>query len=336
MSDDRIKVLFIAGAGRSGSTLLHNVLGQLDGYVAVGEIREIWRRGILGNWRCGCDTPFHGCEFWNEVIGAAYGGAAGLDATRLAALTEQLRVKDLPATLIPSLRNRILLQLDDLLRALEKLFVAIHDVTGSSVIVDSSKNPSFGYLLHAIPRLDVFDLHLVRHPAAVAFSWQRRKDFESGRKMPRQRPAKSAAQWMGRNVGVERFIRPGSRHFAGLRYEDFIAEPVRWLDAITQWLGESAPAHAVLDGNAVELTEPGHSVFGNQTRFHSGTVQLRRDDRWIAQMEARDVREVALITWPLLAKYRYALRPPIARSNPRLAAHWWTETNVPNRRARPA
>ena len=27
-----VKVLFIAGGGRTGSTMLHNVLGQIDGF----------------------------------------------------------------------------------------------------------------------------------------------------------------------------------------------------------------------------------------------------------------------------------------------------------------
>ena len=35
----RTKVLFIGGYGRSGSTLLDRLLGQIDGFVSVGEVR---------------------------------------------------------------------------------------------------------------------------------------------------------------------------------------------------------------------------------------------------------------------------------------------------------
>ncbi len=36
------RVLFIAGPGRSGSTLLDLLLGQIDGFTSTGELRLIW------------------------------------------------------------------------------------------------------------------------------------------------------------------------------------------------------------------------------------------------------------------------------------------------------
>ena len=38
MSGERVKVLYIAGSGRSGSTILDRILGQLDGFFSVGEL----------------------------------------------------------------------------------------------------------------------------------------------------------------------------------------------------------------------------------------------------------------------------------------------------------
>jgi hypothetical protein len=249
---------------------------------------------------------------------AAYGGADHVDAARLAELTERFRIKHLPATAIPAARRRLLAQVDELLLALEDLIVAIHTVSGSRVIVDSSKNPSFGYLLHAIPRLDVYDLHFIRHPAAVAYSWQKRKDFESGRSMPRRGPLRSGGQWVARNVGVERFIRPRSAHFAAVRYEDFISDPAPWVDAITEWLGEPSSTDPFAGPEAVDLREVSHSVFGNQTRFQRGIVQMQRDDRWLTQMEQKDLRVIGLVTRPLLARYGYALHPPTIRPDVKL------------------
>ena len=49
MREKKVKVLFIAGNGRSGSTILDVILGQLEGFFAVGELRRIWgsERDIL-------------------------------------------------------------------------------------------------------------------------------------------------------------------------------------------------------------------------------------------------------------------------------------------------
>ena len=46
-------VLFIAGWGRSGSTIIGNVLGQLPGFFHVGEIGHVWRRAIIEDANCG-------------------------------------------------------------------------------------------------------------------------------------------------------------------------------------------------------------------------------------------------------------------------------------------
>ena len=45
MSHPRPKILFIAGIGRSGSTLLSRMLAQIDGFQAVGELHHLWQTG---------------------------------------------------------------------------------------------------------------------------------------------------------------------------------------------------------------------------------------------------------------------------------------------------
>ena len=45
-SPDPVRVLYVAGAGRSGSTVLANLLGEVPGFVSVGEVRFLWERGL--------------------------------------------------------------------------------------------------------------------------------------------------------------------------------------------------------------------------------------------------------------------------------------------------
>ena len=42
-----VRVLFIGGLGRSGSTLLDRMLGRLDDVWSVGELVHLWERGRL-------------------------------------------------------------------------------------------------------------------------------------------------------------------------------------------------------------------------------------------------------------------------------------------------
>jgi hypothetical protein len=89
-----VTVLFIAGGGRSGSTILHNLLGQIDGFVAVGELRYIWGRAALKNQSCGCGVPFSQCVFWHDVMIKAFGGLDRSMAREMLDLTESFRIRE--------------------------------------------------------------------------------------------------------------------------------------------------------------------------------------------------------------------------------------------------
>jgi hypothetical protein len=180
------KVLFIAGSGRSGTTILHNVLGQIDGLFAAGELRELWLRGAVKDRMCSCQSSFRSCPTWGTIMDHAFGPLEEHEARETARLIESFRIHQLPRTWVPRLRHHDLQRRAKLLARLRRLYVAIGEVTGCRVIVDSSKNPSYGYLLaHAgVGELDV--LHVVRDARAAAYSWGQRKAFEPGRMMRRR------------------------------------------------------------------------------------------------------------------------------------------------------
>src|ERR687892_622891 len=78
-SEQRSRVLLVAGWGRCGSTLLDMMLGQVPDMVSAGEVREIWLRGCVENRPCGCGHAFRDCPFWRAVGERAYGGWNRLD-----------------------------------------------------------------------------------------------------------------------------------------------------------------------------------------------------------------------------------------------------------------
>jgi hypothetical protein len=60
-------VIYVAGSGRSGSTLLERTLGEITGFVNVGELIDLFRRVVREGERCGCNEPFESCPFWSGV-----------------------------------------------------------------------------------------------------------------------------------------------------------------------------------------------------------------------------------------------------------------------------
>ena len=67
-------VVYIAGSGRSGSTLLERALGEIPGFVNVGELIDLYRRTAADGERCGCGEPFAQCPFWSRVGDRAFSG----------------------------------------------------------------------------------------------------------------------------------------------------------------------------------------------------------------------------------------------------------------------
>ena len=78
-----VRVLFLGGLGRSGTTLLERVLGELPGVCPVGEVVHLWQRDLRDGDRCGCGIPFADCEFWTRVGKLAFGGWDAVDVDRV-------------------------------------------------------------------------------------------------------------------------------------------------------------------------------------------------------------------------------------------------------------
>ena len=222
---ERVKVLFVAGAARSGTTLLDRLLGELPGFAAVGELRYLWERGLVEHRLCGCGVPVVSCPFWWTVLERAFGRRSDQLTSRiideLAALQHP---RTIAALLRPSLQPGTRHAFDATVAALEALYTGIRDETGATVIVDSSKPPTFGALLAMVPSVDVYVVHLVRDPRACAFSLQRKKvarDRPDAGLMRRQSPWKAALTWDLWNVTAEAIARrQGDGHAMQARYED--------------------------------------------------------------------------------------------------------------------
>jgi hypothetical protein len=166
------RVLYIGGCGRSGSTLLDRMLGELPGFVSTGEVRFIWERGLVENRLCGCGEPFRECPFWRSVGEEAFGSWDALDADDVVALDRSVnRHRYIPLLVAPRLSRSFERRLERYVEILSRLYAAIDRVSGGACVVDSTKDPPFAFLLRRVPTLDLRVVHLVRDSRGVAFSW---------------------------------------------------------------------------------------------------------------------------------------------------------------------
>lgn len=303
-----LRVLYIAGLGRSGSTILANSLGQVEGFFSAGELNFIWKHNVLENRLCGCGTPFRECPVWQEIFRRAFGGMDAVDARRMISLQASgARTRHVLPMLVPAGRRRIASRLREYLANTGRLYRAMAEVTGSRVIVDSSKEPAYGYAVGMIPGVDLRVVHLIRDPRAAAYSWLRKKeqpDSETRRYMFRMGPGRSAVLWDAWNLSAEALWR--GRSYLRLRYEDFVAAPGPALRSVLDLAGEPEAPLPLVGEREVKLGVS-HTVSGNPNRFETGAVELRPDERWRSGMTPRDRALATALTLPLLPRYGYPL-----------------------------
>jgi Sulfotransferase family len=307
-----VRVVFIAGYARCGSTLLERMLGQLDGFDSFGELRHIWFRSFQDNQLCGCGLPFHECPFWGKIADRAFGGFDGVDAE---AIWRNKRWVDNPVNTpriltggwTQAFRSRLAAYVEPL----RALYSAIQEVSGAAYLVDSSKDPQHAYILRSIPGFEVQMVHLIRDSRAVAYSWRRvrrRPEIHwEARDMPRYPAARTAVAWSLTNLAAEAAQRV-KLPYVRVRYEDLVENPRAQLARIVDKLSLGQPSLDFLSDGKVAL-QTAHTVSGNPMRFAAGEVVLSPDFEWKHGMRRADRRLVTALTLPQLKRYGYPLHP---------------------------
>lgn len=273
------KVLYIAGYGRSGSTVLDVLLGNHPAMVSIGEATY-----LLDDWSdpervCACGTPYPHCPFWGELFDDAP-FARNPDALASAVREVEHRRRGLP-TLFgrPAQRARY--------RAIARhVLQHARRASGKPIVVDSSKSARDaawrGLALAEAAGQDVYVLHLVRSGRATVASavrTGRNWALEGHVENPPLLGARTAVGWTLANALVSALgrFRLAPERYLRLRFEDLRAHPHRAIAHIGRFVGvdTEALAQRVAAGEAFEV---GHNVGGNRLRKKEA-VRLRQRDR---------------------------------------------------------
>lgn len=301
-------MLYIAGWGRSGTTLLDNLLGQHEGYCSVGELALLWRPAGVSSGLCGCGTLIRTCPFWSTVFDQAFGADDIPDPATIFQLEHRyLRTWNMPAIWLAGQARRPTSPVSAYASILTRLYQAISSVAGAAVVVDSSKQPSLAYLASTLPEIELSIVHVVRDPRAVAYSWSRPKPHP-GRPsgwMDTYSPRYSSNRWTAWNVAIE-LLRPAvSGRYHLLRYEDMVLNLPSSLASITSFAGEPRPAPFLGAHGAV--LRPTHSAGGNPVRFLTGRITVQPDEAWRKAISPALQRQATLPAAPLMHRYGYRI-----------------------------
>ncbi|WP_433172122.1 sulfotransferase [Actinoallomurus sp. CA-150999] len=301
------RVIFVGGVSRSGTTLLHRLLGQLPDVVSLGEVCNLWDSGLKNGDLCTCGELISSCVFWKEIGERAFGGWGAIDLHEMQRLRGAIdRVRFLPALLKGKRSGVIPKTAAAYASYYARIYTAALEVSGARVVVDSSKRAPLACCLGMYADVDMKLVHIIRDSRGVAYSCTKnvlRVDSVRGATLGTASPMDTSINWIVQNLALEILGRKGVSTRM-LTYERLIDDPVGVLREVMSFAGLSGDEsvmgflsddHAVLD--------TGHSIGGNPMRAQTGRVSLRLDDAWRTQLPPADRLLVSALTYPLLRRY---------------------------------
>ena len=307
------RVLYLGGLGRSGTTLVERLLGELPSVCALGEIVHLWQRDIRDNERCGCGARFAACTFWKRVGERAFGHWGNVDVDRVHALRDAVeRTRYIPRLAGAQLPAAQHADVREYASFYARVYSAAAEVSGARVVVDSSKHSALAHLLRWADNVDLRVVHVVRDARGVAYSWTKtvaRPESDGSAEMTRYSPGRSALLWTAHNAAFGLLSRRGVP-VRRIRYEQFLTDPRAALRELADYAGVPVTdADLGFLGDGYADLRVGHSAAGNPMRFSVGRLPLRRDDAWVRALPTAQRRLVGAVCAPMLRAYGYPLNP---------------------------
>ncbi len=296
-----LKLVYVLGSYRSGTTVLGALLGAAPGIRTAGEMQALPAAFWENRQRCSCGEPIAQCPFWTDVRQYAE-TRVDLHALRAG----QRRFETYHGTLRDF--GRGLFARREFRRHVERVAAfteAVAGRTGHRILVDLSKNPIRGYVRRFLPRsrIDVYYLHVVRDGRAVMYSRTWRPG--GGRIRPlMQGPAAMTARWIIVNLASSYLCGGRPDRYLRLQYEELVAHPRATLERIGRFLGtDLSPVIDLLErGEAVPLD---HLVAANLRLRKAPELVLRSDDAWRTELPRSSARTFRWIGGWLARHYGY-------------------------------
>lgn len=303
-----LRVIYIAGYGRSGTTLLDMALGQHEQILGAGEITTLSRHVWANNEYCSCGQAAHDCPLWGRV---------GHQWMKYLSPPLELEKYKTRQDVIESIAGPVRILGRTLTRKnfnayadeTVKLLEAIRSHSGKDIIVDSSKLPGRALAFSRIPEIDLFVIHLVRDGRGVAWSLLRSYDIDvkAGvqKKIEPRSTIHTAGRWIVVNIATEMLRwRLGRKRYIRVRYEDFIDDPAAVLERIGGMTGiDFSDVASALRGG--EPIHPAHQIAGNRLRMNK-SIRLVQDEAWRRDMPARERAAFGRFGGWLLRRYGYS------------------------------
>jgi len=308
-SDHPIKIIYIMGAGRSGSTIVDTVLGNHPQVESVGELINVAKSAWQNAEYCACGKKGNECPYWTEVKKEFEQKIGKQNIRKFIELQSQFESPNFKGFYrLLRERKKITPSFQVYANYTLALFNAIQKVSGKAVIVDSSKLSKRALALAIVPGIDIHIIHLIRDGRGVG--WSLKKAYSKNTEVGIQNDIPSRpiwrttifwiisnmlSTWTIKQIDTNKSIR--------LRYEDFVTEPEIAIKKIGDLIGLNFESITKAIQNSKEFVV-GHTIAGNRLRM-SGKIRLTLDEEWKHKLPRKDKLLFWILAGWLMNIYQY-------------------------------
>ena len=285
-------LIYIMGAGRSGTTALATFLGNSREIQNIGEMHQFFDY-LNKNKECSCGTLFTECKFWNEKLS--------------------------PELLNSSFKNRVLSEKmeshSSIIKHLFKLFTkqeleqysSIHFKileqisinNDKKIILDSSKYIGRALSLNNLKDFDLKVIYVVRDVRGVINSFLKKVQTT-------KHPLNTILYYLIVNSAasfIATFIL--KRKVIKIKYEDLVDKPIFLFERLENFLKLDLTDVKSNIKNK-KLFEIGHIVGGNRIRSNKN-IYLKKDAMWMENFNLIERSIYYILAAPIMIINRYKL-----------------------------
>lgn len=301
-------IIYIAGYGRSGSTLLERILSSNEKIFGMGELSRLPDFIDQKSGLCSCGEELRNCKFWGKVLQrltTLQGSFSRWERTQCQ--------KECFTHFLQGLFNNSSQGAMNYATLTKRLFTTIFECVPKPVdyVVDSSKTARKSFFrpiaLSRTAGLDVKVIHLVRDGRGCMWSnlkgSNRRMEMGLDPHIPFA-ALRTALSWPLANIAAHLFkVFHASGSYTRIRYENFVENPTNVLNKLGDFLGVDFADQIQMLKNQ-EPIPLSHQLAGNRLRSKERII-LNKDVEWKEKLKLRHKLLFWLLDWPWVLLYGY-------------------------------
>jgi len=303
-------IVYIAGYGRSGSTLLARILGSHENIFTAGELINFYDLVDSEDSVCSCGQKIQQCPFWSGIIQKFKNDFGHI--SELADIQKSFEsISRVFGHILERDAGKRISYRDATSNLIDHIFRNLPE--NVRYIIDSSKTTWSRSLrplaLSGIGTQPVKVIHIVRDGRGCMWSMMKGTDtgLLKGTNLNRHSSFpvfRTAVHWPFANLAAHVFqAMHSSENYCRIRYEDLVENPVKTCAVLGEFLGVRFDKQIEILEKSGEI-HPGHLIAGNRMRSFT-KIKIKPDVDWKKRLKFRHKLFFLFLNWPMMLFYKY-------------------------------